>query len=61
MKYGKVTRPYNILVEVWKNFGNLGIEMLWDVIIKIYEYKGEKNVWWIIVYIQGIPKNLTSL
>ncbi|XP_069985581.1 uncharacterized protein [Penaeus vannamei] len=37
MKNGKATGPDNIPAEVWKCLGDKGIDMLWDLMTKVYE------------------------
>ena len=37
MKNKKATGPDNIPVEAWKGLGKEGIDMLWDLVCKVYD------------------------
>ncbi len=45
MKKGKATGPDGIPVEVWKSLGDEGIDMLQDLMQKIYEEEKMPNEW----------------
>ena len=45
MKNGKATGPDEIPAEVWKCLGNSGIDLLWDLMGKIYEQEKIADEW----------------
>lgn len=45
MKNGKACGPDDIPAEVWKNLGDEGIDVLWDLIKKIYQEERMPNEW----------------
>jgi len=45
LKNGKATGPDDIPAEVWKCLGDVGIDMLWDLMTKIYEEEKIPNEW----------------
>ena len=45
MKKGKAVGPDGIPAEVWKCLGREGIDILWDLMLKIYHQEQMPDMW----------------